>query len=147
MLPEDEAEFEDQVKRIEGAVLQRGKVFDEIVVDDVPIQYLHSEQKDSTLSAGRIAIATTDKAGEATYPNFAAAESAYKKLRAWLRKNYNNNLVGYSEYFPLESRVVMVTKNFWLGPHAAKWHEFQNGTLRQFHSGAVVFMVPKEDRQ
>lgn len=140
MAHEDELEFERQVSAIEGAQIVRGQHYDQILLGNVPIQYARSQMFDITLTAGRIAIATHGLGGEQNYPAPAVAEAAYKKLRAWLRKNFSNNLICFSENLPLETRVVQPIKNFWLGQHAARWLEENKGTLRQFKTGAVVFM-------
>lgn len=139
MTSKDELEFEAQVGAIDGTRIARGQSYDLIHFDDVTIQYERSQLVGSTLTAGRIAIATTGLGGEKFYPQPSGAESVYKKLRTWLRKNYSNSLVCFSDGLPPESRLVVPTKNFWLGRHASHWLRENGGCLRQFKTAGAFF--------
>ncbi len=106
------------------------------------IQFLRSYLHGSILTAGRIALATTGLSGECLFPGTAPElERIYRQLRRWLQKHYTNDLVAYSEAFPIGQRKVVRYPSFWLGPHSRTWLLTHPGAvLRQFHTGAVVFV-------
>ncbi len=105
------------------------------------IQFLRSQRFDMVLTAGRIALATTDRDGHSLYPDSAPAlERIYKQMRRWLQARYSNRLVCYSEFFPVGQRKVQGARMFWLGPHAASWLTAEpHAVLRQFRDGRVIF--------
>ena len=108
-----------------------------------PIQFLRSELFGSTLTAGRIALATVGLDGEPLLSEEAAPrlERIFRQLRRWLQTRYTNDLVAFSEALPPEQRKVIRYPSFWLGPDARRWHSTHpDATLRQFRTGAVVFM-------
>ena len=106
------------------------------------IQFERSQQFDSILTAGRVALATTGLDRESLVPSDTAPhlERVYRQLRRWLQTRYNNDLVCYSEFFPVGQRKVDRVRSFWLGPHAQQWLETSAGAvLRQFRTGRVIF--------
>lgn len=111
------------------------------------IQFCRSELFGSTLTAGRIALATTGLDGEPLLPvdNASSLERIYKQLRRWLQTRYTNDLVAYNESFPPEQRKVVRYPSIWLGPDARNWiSSHADAKLRQFRTGHVVFTPSKK---
>lgn len=110
------------------------------------IQFLRSELIGSTLTAGRIALATVGLDVEPLLSEGAAPrlERIFRQLRHWLQTRYTNDLVAFSEALPPEQRKVIRYPSFWLGPDARRWLlSHPDATLRQFRTVAVIF-IPLE---
>ena len=93
MSTEDHASFDELLRSIPGITIALGKSFDEILLLDGRIQYARSQLSDNILTAGRIAIATMDLAGNHNFDSYEEVEKLYKKLRSWLKKHSTNELV------------------------------------------------------
>ena len=63
MSQEDHISFDEYIFSIEGTSIEHGNHFDEIQLLDGSIQYERSQLVNDALTAGRIAIATTDLEG------------------------------------------------------------------------------------
>lgn len=142
----DEQEFVEYVTRTHGvSVTGEGHIAD-FECAHGRIQFLRSQRFDLVLTAGRIALATTDRDGHSLCPDSAPAlERIYKQMRRWLQTRYNNRLVCYSEFFPVGLRKVQPARMFWLGPQAQRWLDTEpHALLRQFRDGRVVFVLETE---
>jgi hypothetical protein len=144
MTPDDEAEFlAHAASTYQLGVTGTGLVCS-LGASSGFIQYETSERFDLLLTAGRIALTTTGLDREPLFQPESAAvlERAYKGLRRWLQARYTNDLVGYSEFFPVGQRKVAPVRYFWLGPHARAWLLHHPGAvLRQFRTGRVVLQL------
>ncbi len=139
MSQEDHAGFDEHLRSLDGVSVERGKNFDEILYSDGSIQYERSQLLDGVLTAGRIAIATTDLDGNFNFTAHDEIETIYKKLRNWLKKRSMNNLVCFNENS--QDRVTQATKNFWLANGAELSHKEQGIRLKQFYTGNVAFKL------
>ncbi len=142
MSAEDEAEFIAHATTAHPLNLSSEGTISALFCSHGSIQFLRSQRYGSTLTAGRIALATTGLDGECLFPDTAPSlERIYRQLRRWLQKHYTNDLVAYSEALPLERRKVVRYPSFWLAPHARSWLlSHADAVLRQFLTGTVVFM-------
>lgn len=106
------------------------------------IQFERSRQYDTVLTAGRIALATRDLDGAELYPSEGQAlEKAFRGLRGYIRKHFNNRLAAYTN----GQKSKHTYRNIWLGPDAQSWLAAVPGaTLRAFR-GASSNFIP-EDR-
>ena len=136
---EDHSLFDEFISKIDGVEIKTGQFFDDIYLLDGKIQYERSKLDNGVLSAGRIAIATTDLDGNYNFSSFAEIEKLYKKLRNWLKKRSINNLVCFNE--SLDSTVVVPTKNFWVAKGALNNLKASEIKFKQFHSASVVFKL------
>jgi hypothetical protein len=141
MDPEDEAEFLAHATTAHPLTVTGDCDIAALTCSLGSIQFLRSQRFDCTLTAGRIALATTGLDGESLVPESASElERIYRQLRRWLQKRYTNDLVAYSESLPPEKRKVVRYPSFWLAPHARSWLlNHSDAVLRQFRNGTVVF--------
>jgi hypothetical protein len=113
------------------------------------IQFLRSEQCDTFLTEGRIAINT--EASAPFEPGGAAAlDKRYKRLRTSIKKTYANNLV---HWFNPTSVAAPASKErsanpskadeqVWLGPHALAWlQQDDQRRIKQFRQSVVVGLL------
>ena len=143
MMPDDEAEFLAHAASTYHLGVTGTGFVRSLSGSSGSIQYEPGERFDSLVTAGRIALATTGLDREPLFQPESAAvlERAYRGLRRWLQARYINDLVCYSEFFPVGQRKVSPARSFWLGPHARAWLLHHPGAvLRQFRTGAVVFV-------
>lgn len=142
MAPEDEAEFLAHATTAHPLTVSGEGHIAALTCSLGSIQFLRSQRFDSTLTAGRIALATTGLDGESLVPESASElERLYRQLRRWLQKRYTNDLVAFNESFPPEHRKTVRYPSVWLAPHARSWLvSHSDAELRQFHTGFVVFI-------
>lgn len=141
MAPEDEAEFLAHATTAHPLTVSGESHIAALTCSLGSIQFLRSQRFGSTLTAGRIALATTGLDGENLVPESASElERIYRQLRRWLQKRYTNDLLAYNESLSPEQRKVVQYPSFWLAPHARSWLlNHSDAVLRQFRTGAVVF--------
>ncbi len=139
MNQEDHTAFDEHILSIEGVSIKLGEHFDEVCLDDGFIQYERSQFINGVLTAGRIAIASTDLEGCSNISSHEEIESLYKKLRRWLKKKSHNKLVCYNE--KLKEPTTQPIKNFWLAPSAEVELKESGVKLKQFESGNVAFKL------
>jgi len=139
MNDEDHASFDELLHSIPGISIKHGKSYDEILLSDGFVQYQRSELINNVLTAGRIAIATTDLDGEYNFTSHQEIEKLYKKLRNWLKKRSLNALICFNEQ--LGENTTQPVKNFWLCNGAESQVKTQGIKLKQFESGNVVFKL------
>ncbi len=141
MASEDEAEFLAHATAAHSLTVSGEGHIAALTCSLGSIQFLRSQRFDSTLTAGRIALATTGLDKESLVPESASElERIYRQLRRWLQKRCTNDLVAYSESLSPEQRKVVRYPSFWLAPHARSWLlNHSDAVLRQFRTGAVVF--------
>lgn len=93
------------------------------------IQFLRSRLFETTLTAGRIAVASES----------APRCRSYRNLRRWVQTRYNNDVVCYGQNEPPAERRVLAIRRMWLGPHAEAWlRETPGAQLRQVKGASVV---------
>ncbi|MEW6305801.1 MAG: hypothetical protein AB1705_20170 [Verrucomicrobiota bacterium] len=141
MAERDDEEFVDYATRTHSIRVTGDGSIADFQCSHGDIQFLRSQRFGGILTAGRIALATTDLDGHGLYPDSASAlVRIYKQMRRWLQTRYCNRLVCYSEFFPVGQRKVQPARMFWLGPHAKSWLEKEpDSVLRQFRDGRVIF--------
>ena len=147
MSREDEAAFVAHATTAHSLVVNGDGVVAVLECSLGSIQLLRSVRFGDTLTAGRIALATTGLDGENPVQESASElERIYRQLCRWMKKHYTNDLVAYSESLPPDQRKIIRYPNFWLGPHARSWLLSHTGAaLRQFLTGAVVFTLRSSD--
>lgn len=139
MSQEDHKFFDEYILSIEEPTIEHGNHFDEIQLLDGSIQYERSQLDNDVLTAGRIAIATTDLEGNYNFTSHKEIESLYKKLRSWLKKRSVNNLVCFNE--KAEESATQKVNNFWVSTGAETIVKEKGIKLKQFESGNVAFKL------
>ena len=139
MCIEDHDDFDKFILSFDGLSIKHGNAFDKIHCFDGFIQYQRSQLMEGVLSAGRIAIATTDLNGNTNFSNSKEIEVIYKKLRRWLKKRCINSLVCFNEQF--DNTTLQPVKTLWVAPSALDRCKNGKVKLKQFHSGFVVFKL------
>ena len=105
------------------------------------IQFDRSRQYDTVLTAGRIALATHDLEGVELYPGEGPRlEKAFRGLRGYIRKHFNNQLAAYTN----GQRSQYTYRNLWLGPDAESWLAAVPGATLLAFRGATSNFIPEE---
>jgi hypothetical protein len=141
MASEDEVEFLAHASTAHPLAISGDGHISALTCSLGSIQFIRSQRFGGTLTAGRVALATTGLDGESLFPASASElERIYRQLRRWLQKRYTNDLVAYSESLPPEQRKVVRYPSFWLAPYARSCLlSHSDAVLRQFRIGAVLF--------
>jgi hypothetical protein len=141
MAPQDQKDFLEFALPYIHEIDKSSKIYWKLFLEDCYIQFEPSRILDGNLISGRIAIATHGLDKEATCKNPDDAEKVYRKYRNWLKKRYSNKLSCYNIHKP-ESKQE--SKHFWIGPNAVEWKQKNDGLLKQFPNGFVVFEIIKD---
>jgi hypothetical protein len=106
------------------------------------IQWLRGTLDGAILTAGRIAVATTNLENAVNDTSTqVAVEALYKALRIWIKKRYRNGLVATSDNAPIgPTNPSKPISSMWVGPAACSWLErAREHTFRQFPGGGVRY--------
>lgn len=136
---EDHVAFDEHIRSLPDICLEHRELYDEIIVSDGFIQYQRSKLINGVLTAGRIAIATTDLSGEYSFASYQEVETVYQKLRNWLKKRSINTLVCFKENMGENSTQPI--NNFWLCEGAEALVKGQGVRLKEFDSAYVAFKL------
>lgn len=126
MTAADAAVFINHVEGLVDSIKENGES-SLFMIGDCQIVYTPSVLSENTLSAGSIAI---DSGGiDAGCKQRLKVEAVYKKLRKWIKHNYNNRLSTWTEGNADNASRI---RDFWLGPDATQRKESDKKMVLRF---------------
>jgi hypothetical protein len=136
----DYAEFERFLDALGASVRDSSIVHPHI--GSVNLQLLKSGFDVEALMEGRLALATTGFGVDQSHraEHLEAAERLYKKLQAYIKKSYSNDVVRWQNPDLPRSATNpgKIDKACWVGPGALKWWGASvNRTFRNVKGGSV----------
>lgn len=142
MTAEDEAEFVSFAEELADRVDRESDTQWFFVIGDCSVQFLRSRIRRRELISGRIALATSGFG--LAFDSAADGERLYKRLRAWLKKSYSNDLTCRNTRIENSKTEI---KNFWVsGRVVAFLRQEPDLSLKQIPESFVVF-EPKQKAQ
>jgi hypothetical protein len=142
MTAKDEAEFVSFAEYLADRVDRESDTQWFFWIGDCSVQFLRSRVRRRELISGRIALATSGFG--LVFDSAADGERLYKRLRAWLKKSYNNELTCRNSRI---DNSKMEIKNFWVSSRViALLREEPDLSLKQIPESFVVF-EPKQEAQ
>jgi len=139
MTPTDESEFLDFANKHIDEIEQDSELKQRFAIGDCALFFTPTLIEDNTMYSGVLEI-RIESLEEGGCKNQLRANSIYKKLRNWIKKNYWSRLAYINK---TKQDKLMPSRIHWLAPDAKKWKEAnpENHLLKLSKTSWMVFDI------